>query len=169
MCNMRIGAIAQLGERLHGMQEVVGSIPTSSTISISRDNSLRSCLRWGALTARRPVGRLTASSRLVRLPPPLSQILNQQNSGPASRYSSAFIRIRVSYIAVITCGFFCSLEKCTLLASWDRFNHAVSVGFRPVWRHLLPPRDKSTSVDQCGRRGPSAQRSIVARPDRSRF
>jgi hypothetical protein len=26
-----IGAIAQLGERLHGMQEVVGSIPTSST------------------------------------------------------------------------------------------------------------------------------------------
>jgi hypothetical protein len=27
-----VGAIAQLGERLHGMQEVVGSIPTSSTI-----------------------------------------------------------------------------------------------------------------------------------------
>ena len=26
-----LGAIAQLGERLHGMQEVVGSIPTSST------------------------------------------------------------------------------------------------------------------------------------------
>jgi hypothetical protein len=25
------GAIAQLGERLHGMQEVVGSSPTSST------------------------------------------------------------------------------------------------------------------------------------------
>jgi hypothetical protein len=28
----RIGAIAQLGERLHGMQEVSGSIPLSSTI-----------------------------------------------------------------------------------------------------------------------------------------
>src|SRR6185312_15652515 len=28
---LRLGAIAQLGERLHGMQEVVGSIPTSST------------------------------------------------------------------------------------------------------------------------------------------
>ena len=28
------GAIAQLGERLHGMQEVVGSIPISSTISL---------------------------------------------------------------------------------------------------------------------------------------
>ena len=27
------GAIAQLGERLHGMQEVGGSIPPSSTIS----------------------------------------------------------------------------------------------------------------------------------------
>jgi hypothetical protein len=26
-----LGAIAQLGERLHGMQEVVGSSPTSST------------------------------------------------------------------------------------------------------------------------------------------
>gem|GEM_PF-2872089 len=28
----RCGAIAQLGERLHGMQEVRGSIPRSSTI-----------------------------------------------------------------------------------------------------------------------------------------
>jgi hypothetical protein len=29
---LEIGAIAQLGERLHGMQEVDGSIPSSSTI-----------------------------------------------------------------------------------------------------------------------------------------
>ncbi|KTD47246.1 hypothetical protein Lrub_2168 [Legionella rubrilucens] len=28
-----LGAIAQLGERLHGMQEVGGSIPPSSTIN----------------------------------------------------------------------------------------------------------------------------------------
>jgi hypothetical protein len=28
------GAIAQLGERLHGMQEVVGSSPTSSTSNV---------------------------------------------------------------------------------------------------------------------------------------
>ena len=28
---LRIGAIAQLGERLHGMQEVGGSIPPGST------------------------------------------------------------------------------------------------------------------------------------------
>ncbi len=28
------GAIAQLGERLHGMQEVVGSIPISSTMTV---------------------------------------------------------------------------------------------------------------------------------------
>lgn len=28
----RIGAVAHLGERLHGMQKVVGSIPTSSTL-----------------------------------------------------------------------------------------------------------------------------------------
>ena len=30
-----IGAVAQLGERLHGMQEVRGSIPRSSTITTS--------------------------------------------------------------------------------------------------------------------------------------
>jgi hypothetical protein len=33
---LRPGAIAQLGERLHGMQEVSGSIPLGSTISFSR-------------------------------------------------------------------------------------------------------------------------------------
>ncbi len=30
------GAIAQLGERLHGMQEVSGSIPLGSTIKLTR-------------------------------------------------------------------------------------------------------------------------------------
>jgi hypothetical protein len=29
--NAKIGGIAQLGERLHGMQEVSGSIPLTST------------------------------------------------------------------------------------------------------------------------------------------
>ncbi len=33
------GAVAQLGERLNGIQEVVGSIPISSTIKIKRGNS----------------------------------------------------------------------------------------------------------------------------------
>ena len=32
---VKYGAIAQLGERLHGMQEVGGSIPPGSTISRS--------------------------------------------------------------------------------------------------------------------------------------
>jgi hypothetical protein len=32
----RYGAIAQLGERLHGMQEVDGSIPSGSTNKINR-------------------------------------------------------------------------------------------------------------------------------------
>jgi hypothetical protein len=36
------GVIAQLGERLHGMQEVVGSIPSGST-TLSK-NSLKTCL-----------------------------------------------------------------------------------------------------------------------------
>ena len=31
-----VGAIAQLGERLHGMQEVGGSIPPSSTSSFRK-------------------------------------------------------------------------------------------------------------------------------------
>ncbi len=31
-----LGAVAQLGERLHGMQEVRGSIPRSSTIVTKR-------------------------------------------------------------------------------------------------------------------------------------
>tara|TARA_B100001105_G_scaffold67552_1_gene52921 strand:- start:1642 stop:1818 length:177 start_codon:yes stop_codon:yes gene_type:complete len=36
-----LGAIAQLGERLHGMQEVAGSIPASSTIpSLSNSHGL---------------------------------------------------------------------------------------------------------------------------------
>jgi hypothetical protein len=30
------GGIAQLGERLHGMQEVIGSIPFTSTINARR-------------------------------------------------------------------------------------------------------------------------------------
>ena len=38
MCLPLIGALAQLGERLHGMQEVSGSIPLCSTIpSFLRD------------------------------------------------------------------------------------------------------------------------------------
>src|SRR3546814_2216181 len=32
VCSSDLGAIAQLGERLHGMQEVGGSIPPGSTI-----------------------------------------------------------------------------------------------------------------------------------------
>jgi hypothetical protein len=35
-----IGPLAQLGERLHGMQEVSGSIPLGSTISLK--NSIKS-------------------------------------------------------------------------------------------------------------------------------
>ena len=35
------GAIAQLGERLNGIQEVVGSIPTSSTIPVEMQEPTR--------------------------------------------------------------------------------------------------------------------------------
>ncbi len=36
---VRSGAIAQLGERLHGMQEVRGSIPLGSTIATGGEDS----------------------------------------------------------------------------------------------------------------------------------
>ena len=38
------GAVAQLGERLNGIQEVVGSIPISSTIKIMRRPDLPASL-----------------------------------------------------------------------------------------------------------------------------
>jgi hypothetical protein len=34
MSGSRVGGIAQLGERLHGMQEVSGSIPLTSTTTV---------------------------------------------------------------------------------------------------------------------------------------
>jgi hypothetical protein len=40
------GAIAQLGERLHGMQEVVGSIPSGSTILLARSRHTNPFPRW---------------------------------------------------------------------------------------------------------------------------
>jgi hypothetical protein len=44
-----LGAVAQLGERLNGIQEVVGSIPISSTIKINhlRVVETRPQLDWG--------------------------------------------------------------------------------------------------------------------------
>ena len=39
-----LGAIAQLGERLHGMQEVVGSSPISSTLKARRPEGRRAFL-----------------------------------------------------------------------------------------------------------------------------
>ena len=35
------GGIAQLGERLHGMQEVIGSIPFTSTKILTADGNIR--------------------------------------------------------------------------------------------------------------------------------
>ncbi len=42
----RYGAIAQLGERLHGMQEVSGSIPLSSTKSYSQSGLVIEGIIW---------------------------------------------------------------------------------------------------------------------------
>ncbi len=50
----RFGAIAQLGERLHGMQEVSGSIPLSSTKSHPNDLALKKRFQmWGYSSAGR--------------------------------------------------------------------------------------------------------------------
>jgi hypothetical protein len=35
-----IGALAQLGERFHGMEEVIGSIPLGSTIFLQRNAAI---------------------------------------------------------------------------------------------------------------------------------
>ena len=43
-CVPNSGPVAQLGARFHGMEEVVGSIPTRSTKSL---NNLRSSESWG--------------------------------------------------------------------------------------------------------------------------
>ena len=40
ICVPVVGAIAQLGERLHGMQEVAGSIPAGSTTFLLRPHRL---------------------------------------------------------------------------------------------------------------------------------
>ena len=50
-----IGALAQLGERLHGMQEVSGSIPLGSTKRFSR--SERRVARQGLFEEKLPKGR----------------------------------------------------------------------------------------------------------------
>ena len=55
------GAIAQLGERLHGMQEVSGSIPLSST-----NFQIRSCCIT-ANTIRMKSDRLVEGLRPLRL------------------------------------------------------------------------------------------------------
>jgi hypothetical protein len=46
------GAVAQLGERLHGMQEVTGSIPVSSTKILSDSKCFLTRLRHVPLLCR---------------------------------------------------------------------------------------------------------------------
>lgn len=48
------GALAQLGERLHGMQEVSGSIPLGSTIPLLKGH-LRVAFFVAAMWSRDPV------------------------------------------------------------------------------------------------------------------
>ncbi len=51
----RFGAIAQLGERLHGMQEVGGSIPPSST---KKAWCIRCSTLWAKLRMFKRVARM---------------------------------------------------------------------------------------------------------------
>jgi hypothetical protein len=48
------GALAQLGERLHGMQEVSGSIPLGSTILSAREPPLQRSPNFSAKSGRLP-------------------------------------------------------------------------------------------------------------------
>jgi hypothetical protein len=65
------GAIAQLGERLHGMQEVGGSIPPSSTILLGSSASpssrgLGHCPFTAVTGVRIPLGTPTSTPLLFR-------------------------------------------------------------------------------------------------------
>ena len=67
--NLRnVGAVAQLGERLHGMQEVEGSIPSSSTLSTENKIALqtfRSILVIGIIELL--IGGITLSATFVSM------------------------------------------------------------------------------------------------------
>ncbi len=73
---IKIGAIAQLGERLHGMQEVVGSIPTSSTIPQPGVGS-----SLNTLTLQHDSHAQIAKTPTPRKPPSLSPRANVRHLG----------------------------------------------------------------------------------------
>ena len=51
-----VGGIAQLGERLHGMQEVSGSIPLFSTITRTYKLNVRLIKMCFVMMVERPIG-----------------------------------------------------------------------------------------------------------------
>ena len=68
-----IGAIAQLGERLHGMQEVGGSIPPGSTIHfpiLQRKNFQSGGLKIALKCSRQGVLALFSPTRQISSPDP---------------------------------------------------------------------------------------------------
>ncbi len=75
------GAIAQLGERLNGIQEVVGSIPSGSTKNSPDDHLVRS--RSAAASAKRNTGqRPGVARRFPREPSQRENSRRHQRSGP---------------------------------------------------------------------------------------
>ena len=62
-CLPRSGPVAQLGARFHGMEEVVGSIPTRSTNKSDFENSLSASRRAGKVVGSIPT-RSTNSPRI---------------------------------------------------------------------------------------------------------
>jgi prevent-host-death family protein len=73
------GAIAQLGERLHGMQEVVGSSPTSSTPSETHLGAYEYRQKFGWYMERAAAGESFLITRrgkpYARLSPPHEQLI----------------------------------------------------------------------------------------------
>ena len=57
------GAIAQLGERLHGMQEVGGSIPPSSSNKSPSSRGLGHCPFTAATGVRIPLGTTVSRNK----------------------------------------------------------------------------------------------------------
>ncbi len=58
---LELGGLAQLGERLHGMQEVIGSIPLSSTLKARESKWFAGFFHARTLSAA-PLSRTASAS-----------------------------------------------------------------------------------------------------------
>ncbi len=98
----RYGAIAQLGERLHGMQEVSGSIPLSSTKSSSHRDLVFDGIIWCGAIAQ--LGERLHGMQEVSGSIPLSstKFLSQYHPVYFSDVYSRFFRFTPKFMVIVS-------------------------------------------------------------------